>query len=139
MSDHEYFVTGEDGGCLAIPTTEKLQEMIGRKFKDLYNRIDYLEKENNKLKDEHYKDQEIKIITEKYDNMRKEYNRGFPITKDEETKYKKWMEEHESICPGGHGVSGGKYTFKFLPTSIGTFGSVYCNSCKISYEFQQAD
>ncbi len=138
MTDYEYFVTAKNGEALTIPTTEKLQEIIGRKFKDLYSKIDYLEKENSKLKDEHYKDQEIKIITEKYNNIKKEYNRGFPISKDEEIKYKNWMKEHESICPGGHGVIGGKYTFKFVPTSIGVFGSVYCNSCRASFEFQQA-
>ena len=67
--------------------------------------------------------------------MQADYFRGFPISEEEDKKVKKWMNEHEKKCVRGHGCVGGKYIYKFVPTSIGTIGKVVC-SCGEEFTFQ---
>ena len=61
-------------------------------FKTIQNRIEILEsqnsrlaKENERLKNGHYKDKELSELKDKLDKMQKAYYRGFPIS-DEEKK-----------------------------------------------------
>ena len=72
-------------------------------------RIKYLEEENKKLKDEHYKDSEMQRM---------------------EAELKKAKQRAM-----GHGCIGGSLTWCFTPTSIGTIGEVIC-SCGEKFTFQ---
>lgn len=98
--------------------------------------IDQLRKENEKLKSEHYKDDKIKEVIEKNNELKDELRRGFYISEEEDKKLNEWISEHEKIHKGGHGCSGGKYTYIFTPTSLGTFGTIKC-SCGKSFDFQE--
>lgn len=118
---------------------------------DLESRIESLEKENRELRDEHYKDLELQKMQQELENtqrkiseIRKSSLRGFPITEDEETTIEKWKEDHDRDVHGlstpdlrykAGGCSGGRYTYKFVPTSLGTIGKVIC-SCGAEFQFQ---
>lgn len=97
-----------------------------------------LQQQNKELKAERYKDDEMRQMREEVKAMKKDYYRGFPIDEKEDTALKSWMEEHEKFHKGGHGCVGGKYTYIFTPTSIGTFGTIKC-SCGESFNFQKGD
>lgn len=51
----------------------------------------------------------------------------FKLTDDEVMKYQDWILEHNKECPIHYeGAIGGKITFTFTPTGIGTMASVSC-------------
>ena len=107
--------------------------------------IKYLQEENKKLKDEHYKDEKVQEMQEKLAKMEKEWRRGFPITEQEEKSIEEWVKNHEAKVHGlttdkmrlaAQGAAGGRYTYIFLPTSLGTSGVIKC-SCGAEFEFQK--
>nr|UVY61648.1 MAG: hypothetical protein [Bacteriophage sp.] len=107
-------------------------------------RIKYLEEENKKLKDEHYKDSEMQRMKTELEKAKDDLHRGFPISKEEEEKIKEWQLKHDAEKHGlktmeqrlrAGGCCGGRYTYQFVPTSIGTIGEVIC-SCGEKFTFQ---
>lgn len=108
-------------------------------------RIQYLTEQNKELYDEHYKDNELYRMKKSLEEMQKKYNRGFPISKQEEDKINKWIENHEAEVHHCHSIDdrlrrggciGGTYTYEFIPTSIGTIGTIKC-SCGAEFTFQE--
>lgn len=89
--------------------------------------VESLREDNKRLKEETYAQEELAAAIAERDEMREDCYRGFPISKDEKEAIHKFMEEHEKAHPGGHGVSGGKYTYEFCPTGLGTVGTVKCH------------
>lgn len=64
---------------------KSLQSVVeGLKTKD--KTINSLQEENNRLRDEHYKDEELKKLQEKIDHLEGDCVRGFPITEKEQEK-----------------------------------------------------
>ena len=88
---------------------ENLQVVI-EKLRGKDKQIEYLQKENNRLKDEHYKDEELKRLQEKIDKIR---------------------EEHKKKCPHCG------FDYLFIPTSIVTFGYVRCGVCGEEIKFAE--
>ena len=112
---------------------------------DNEKRIKYLENENKKLKKENYKDEELKKMKQSLDRMQKEYIRGFPISEEEQATIEKWKIEHDENVHGyitdamkmkAEGCCGGRYTYKFIPTTLGVIGKIYCH-CGESFTFQE--
>ena len=107
-------------------------------------RLKYLELQNRALYDEHYKDNELQQMLNELNKMKSEYYRGFPISEDEENRINEWIENHEREVHGiktyadklaSHGCCGGTYKYEFIPTSIGTIGTLKCN-CGAEFTFQ---
>lgn len=98
--------------------------------------IDSLKKQNKELKSEKYKDNELTAMKEECNRLRESNRRGFPISEEEDKVLNEWIKNHEKKHKGEHGCVGGKYTYIFTPTSIGTFGTIKC-SCGESFDFQK--
>ena len=97
--------------------------------------------ENEHLKAENYKDEELIKIQEKLkaaEEKKREalnaYYRGFPISKEEEESIRSWQIQHDieehSNKNGYHGAIGGGFLYRFVPTSIGTIGECRCSTCE---------
>ena len=106
--------------------------------------LKYLELQNRELYDEHYKDNEMQQMLNELNKMKDDYYRGFPISEEEDKNIKEWIDNHERDVHGCYtledkinrgGCCGGTYTYEFVPTSIGTIGTVKC-SCGAKYTFQ---
>lgn len=111
-----------------------LCDTLKEKFTRMENENNSLREKIKKLESGMYEKEEMARIKSRYDEMKKDYYRGFPITEKEEEKINKWMQQHEKEHSGGHGAIGGKYTYVFTPTAIMTFGSVKC-TCGAEYDF----
>lgn len=119
------------------------QEIVDKA--DTYEkRIQYLEKENKKLKDEHYKNSEMQRMKAELKEAKEDLYRGFPISEKEDKRIKEWQDKHDAEVHGlktlkervhAGGCCGGRYTYQFVPTSIGTIGEVIC-SCGEKFTFQ---
>lgn len=124
---------------------DKCIAALKQRHDDQEKRIEYLEKENKELKDNNYKDSQLKEMKDRLDRMTKEYNRGFPISEDEQKMIDDWKVKHEAEVHGAitfdqrlkrSGVCGGNYIYKFVPTNIGTSGIIEC-SCRARFEFRK--
>ena len=120
-------------------------------FKTIQERINILESQNKRLikeigrlKSEHYKDEKLSTMETQLESMKKDYYRGFPISEEEQKSIREWMKKHDEEVHHAHtlvdklklnGCCGGRYIYEFIPTSIGTIGSVKC-SCGAEFTFQ---
>lgn len=143
MSEYSTYDT-ESGEFTRVYDLEKCLRTIRVRNNNNENRIKYLEEENRKLKEEYSQDEEIQKMQSELKKMKEDYWRGFPISKDEEEAVKEWKKKHDEEVHSlktlddrlrAGGCIGGRYTYHFVPTSIGTSGKVICN-CGAEFEFQ---
>lgn len=122
---------GEDNRIAYTPIRETFENLFN---KILYytDRIQTLEEENKKLKDEHYKD---KIFEEKMAEFEKRFktvsdmlNRGFPMTEWQHKRIVDWTTKHfkEKHPNERHNLG---VDYHFYPTEIGTFCDCTCKVC----------
>lgn len=108
-------------------------------IKDEFDRnksiISDLREENARLKSASYKDEELQKMKTELEEMRNNYNRGFPISEEEHAQIKSWMNNHNKYHSDS-GAIGGGYTYCFIPTSIGTIGTVKC-ACGAEFTFRE--
>lgn len=107
-------------------------DSIKERFTDLIESNQSLQKRLRELEDEKWADNAIQEMKTKYDQMMKDYYRGFPISEKEQAIIDAWMKDH--IHPSG--AIGGGHTYCFTPTGIGTFGEVRC-SCGATLTFSE--
>ena len=138
------YSTYYDGKWTQVYNLDDCIRAIQCRNADNERRIKYLEEENRKLKEEYSKDEEIQKMQERLDKMQKDYWRGFPITEAEEKTIEEWKKKHDEEVHGwttdrmrmkAEGCSGGRYSYKFVPTSISTIGYIQCH-CGEKFTFQ---
>ena len=107
--------------------------------------IKYLREEIEKLKAENYKDKELAALKEEMEDYKEQLRYGFGISKEERDSIREWQKKHEEEVHRAktteqrlrlQGVSGGRYKYIFVPTTIGTSGVVKC-SCGAEFQFQE--
>lgn len=113
-----------------------LQEVYNH-YRSVVLNNDYLRKENERLKSEAYKDEELSKMKEQYEKMSKDYYRGFPISEEENKKINKWIEDQMDKNPSTGGAIGGRFQYEFLPTGIGTIGTVIDGITGEKFTFQE--
>lgn len=91
--------------------------------------------ENKRLKDEAYKDSELQMMKSKCEAMKEELNRGFPITEDEDTKIREWIEKH--LTKRHKLIVNGRFKYEFQDFAEVSVGSVVCTECGESFTFRQ--
>lgn len=113
-----------------------LQEIYDH-YRAVVQRNEYLMSENARLKSEAYKDEELSKISESYDKMKSDYYRGFPISEKEENKINEWKKNIIEKWPANAGAIGGRFVYRFIPTSIGYAGVVEDTFSKEKLEFHE--
>jgi hypothetical protein len=53
-------------------------------------------------------------------------------------RFRAWARAHEKVCKIGFSSIGGRYSFRILPTGIGTFVTVRC-ACGAEYELSESE
>jgi hypothetical protein len=143
MDSGKYMAYSDElGKMITVSGIDESLAAIKKRVKDYEKRIEYLEGENEKLKLDNYKDTELSEMQARLDKMKADYFRGFPITEEESNKIKNWISFHEREKHGfseDHpmkiSISGGRYSYHFLPTSLGVSGKIRC-SCGAELVFQ---
>ena len=114
-------------------------EEIKKLVEETLEYAESVEEKNKELLDEHWKDKQLAEMKEKYSQMEKSFYRGFPISEDQQKAINNWEDQHWTNRHGApdnrsrlmkSGAIGGSFEYRFTPTSIGTVGSVCCQSCK---------
>ena len=138
MKDVKEFITTEDHRVLEVPPVADMCEMIQLKYNRMMKECEKLWVENEHLKAETYKDEELKKWRDKYADAIDALNNGFGISNEEYEKIRVFVHEHDKMH-GCAGTIGGRYTYSFLPTTIGTAATIKCNSCEKTMVFRELD
>lgn len=90
------------------------------------------------LQDEKWRDEVLQSMKQQLEAIKEENLIGFPITIEQNKAIQAWKDQHYTNQHNAstiekriqmQGVSGGLFSYIFLPTSIGTSGVCRCNSC----------
>lgn len=128
-----YFVSDENGNMkeifdfqTALLHVKDAYEELEDKNRRLQERIAYLE-------DEKLKDKEIEKYKKEAEDAREALRNGFAIPSSIYKKMTNWQVKHvkEKHCIDGReigcGAIGGRFTWSFIPTGIGTLATCTCN------------
>ena len=124
---------GKSYPCILQKVENVFQELYDH-YRVIVSRNEYLEKENARLKEDTYKDEELSKMKEQYEKMKKAYFLGFPISEEEDKEIKEWIEKRPEF---NEGAIGGRYTYQFTPTSIGMIGTVIDGMTGEKFTFQE--
>lgn len=124
----------------AIWIHESIKEDLQRiydHYRAVTSRNEYLEKENERLKSEAYKDEELAKMKKEYEKMKADYLRGFSISEKEDKEIKEWEKKMIEKCPGNGGTIGGRFHYEFIPTGIGDIGTVFDSFTREKFTFRE--
>ena len=122
----------KDGTIWIMEDIKKTLQQVYDHYRNVCNQNDYLRKEIEKVKSEKYADEELSKMKEEYERMKNDYYRGFPISEKEDKKIHEWIEgqmkKNSSI--------GGRFRYEFIPTGIGTVGTIIDTFTEDRFNFQ---
>jgi hypothetical protein len=121
LKDNEEKLELKEGAMWLNNTMKNVLQEVYDHYRSVVRTNDYLREENERLKCEAYKDEELAKMKEQYEKMKADYYRGFGISEAEDKKIKDWMEKLPSANTG---AIGGRFTYQFICTSIGDIGTV---------------
>ena len=127
----------KDGNIWIMDDIKKTLQQVYDHYRIVCNRNDYLTKEIEKVKSEKYADEELSRLKSEYDKMKSDYYRGFPISEEEDKNIKEWKKNQQKKNPGIGGAAGGRFTYKFTPTGLGTSGTIIDSFTGDEFTFQE--
>ena len=127
----------KDGNIWIMEDIKKTLQQVYDHYRSVCNRNDYLKKEIEKVKSEKYADEELSRLKSEYDRMKSDYYRGFPISEEEDKNIKEWIKNQQKKNPGIGGAAGGRFTYKFTPTGLGTVGTIIDGFTGDEFTFQE--
>ncbi len=127
----------KDGNIWIMEDIKKTLQQVYDHYRSVCNRNDYLKKEIEKVKSEKYTDEELSRLKSAYDKMKSDYYRGFPISEEEDKNIKEWIKNQQKKNPGIGGAAGGRFTYKFTPTGLGTSGTIIDSFTGDEFTFQE--
>lgn len=146
MDELKYYTTNpRTGESMVLLPFEECIDIIRLRYERMKDLVGKVNERNTKLHSEHFKDETIQSLQKKLKEMEEDYIRGFPISEKEQASIDAWKKKHDEEVHGydtfekrlkAEGVSGGRYSYHFVPTSIGTSGVIKC-SCGAEFEFQE--
>ena len=127
----------KDGNILIMEDIKKTLQQVYDHYRSVCNRNDYLKKEIEKVKSEKYADEELSRLKSEYDRMKSDYYRGFPISEEEDKNINEWIKKQQEKNPGSGGTAGGRFTYRFTPTGLGTVGTIIDGFTGDEFTFQE--
>ena len=127
----------KDGSMWTIHDLKSLLQEVYDHYRSVVKTNDYLKNEIEKVKSEKYADEELSRLKSEYDKMKSDYYRGFPISEEEDKNIKEWIKNQQEKNPGIGGATGGRFTYKFTPTGLGTVGTIIDGFTGDKFTFQE--
>lgn len=139
MRSGEFIQPDGKGGIRRVPSYETILEEARLRFEAYESTIDHLVRKVDELEDETYADTRLAEMRDEVERSRKARARGFSISDAEWDDIHAWQKSHIDEAHGGDeyaGAIGGRWTYSFIPTSIGVIGTVVC-ACGAEHTFQE--
>lgn len=134
----ETYSTYTDGKFTEVYSVDDICTSIRARIDSANKKAEYAYAEMEKMKNEKWKDNELRSMKNQLKAMELDYYRGFPISESEQKAISEWKDHHwtnQHNAPTNEkrlkrmGAIGGSFSYEFVPTSIGTSGAVCCQSC----------
>jgi len=128
-----------DGAFHQYQGLDKCFDEIRDTVEGVFAFAERVQQENEELKDLHWENQEIQNLQKQLENEKEKNYYGFPISKSENEAITEWQDQHwtnQHNAPDlktrlrKQGAIGGSFTYEFVPTSIGTVGTIVCPACR---------
>ncbi len=126
----------KDGTIWIMEDIKKTLQQVYDHYRNVCKQNDYLRKEIEKVKSEKYADEELSKMKEEYERMKSDYYRGFPISEKEDKKIHEWIEGQMKKNSSIGGAIGGRFRYEFIPTGIGTVGTIIDTFTEDRFNFQ---
>ena len=127
----------KDESIWIMEDIKKTLQRVYDHYRSVCNRNKYLMEEIEKVKSEKYADEELSKLKSEYDKMKSDYYRGFPISEEEDKNIKEWIKNQQEKNPGIGGATGGRFTYRFTPTGLGTVGTIIDGFTGDEFTFQE--
>lgn len=135
MEENKKFELDDSSPLFLVHDFKDVLQELYNHYRSVVSTNEYLGSENERLKSEAYKDEELSTMKEKYDKMRDDYYRGFPISEKEMAKIHEWQDK---IIGGvDMKINGTRFHYEFYPTPLGVSGKVVDNITGEKFEFQE--
>lgn len=124
----------KDGKWIEIPEIKKIAEQLVERYQYQSEQYKILKQENDKLKNLVWEKEEIASLKKELNALKKLMSFNYLITEEENEKIKKWISERPIKNTG---AIGGRYEYRFFPTSIGVIGKIVDIVDKESFVFRE--
>ncbi len=124
----------KDGKWIEVPEIKKIAEQLVERYQYQSEQYDILKQENDKLKNLVWEKEEIASLKKELNALKKLMSFNYLITEEENEKIKKWISERPIKNTG---AIGGRYEYRFFPTSIGVIGKIVDMVDKESFVFRE--
>ena len=124
----------KDGKWIEVPEIKKIAEQLVERYQYQSKQYDILKQENDKLKNSVWEKEEIASLKKELDTLKKLMSFNYLITEEENEKIKKWISKRPIKDTG---AIGGRYEYRFFPTSIGVIGKVVDTISGESFTFRE--
>lgn len=124
----------KDGKWVEIPEIKKIAEQLVERYQYQSEQYNILKQENDKLKNLVWEKEEIASLKKELNTLKKLISFNYLITEEENEKIKKWISERPIKNTG---AIGGRYEYRFFPTSIGVIGEIVDMVDKESFVFRE--
>lgn len=122
-----------DGKWIEVPEIKKIAEQLVERYQYQSEQYNMLREENDKLKNGVWEKEEISKLKNERDSYKQQLSFGFGITKEENDKINKWISNRETK---NIGAIGGRYEYRFFPTSIGAICKIVDTTDGESFTFR---
>ena len=123
-----------NGKWVKVPEIKKIAEQLVERYQYQSEQYELLKEENEKLKSDIWEKEEISKLKSERDLYRKQLAFGFSITEEENGKIKQWISDREDKNTG---AIGGRYEYRFFPTSIGVVCKIVDTTNNESFTFRE--
>lgn len=123
-----------DGKWVKVPEIKKIAEQLVERYQYQSEQYELLKEENEKLKNDIWEKEEISKLKSERDLYKKQLTFGFGITEEENEKIKQWISDREDKNTG---AIGGRYEYRFFPTSIGVVCKIVDITNNESFTFRE--
>ena len=123
-----------NGKWVKVPEIKKIAEQLVERYQYQSEQYELLKAENEKLKHNIWEKEEISKLKSERDLYRKQLAFGFGITEEENDKIKQWISNREAKNTG---AIGGRYEYRFFPTSIGVVCKIVDTTNHESFIFRE--
>lgn len=123
-----------NGKWVEVPEIKKIAEQLVERYQYQSEQYKLLKEENEKLKHNIWEKEEIDKLKSERDLYQKQLSFGFGITEEENEKIKQWISDREDK---NIGAIGGRYEYRFFPTSIGVVCKIVDTINNESFTFRE--
>lgn len=123
-----------NGKWVEVPEIKKIAEQLVERYQYQSEQYELLKEENEKLKHNIWEKEEIDKLKSERDLYQKQLSFGFGITEEENEKIKQWISDRENKNTG---AIGGRYEYRFFPTSIGVVCKIVDTINNESFTFRE--